>query len=159
MHAFEEELEVVRVDPRRNPMSQVRDPRLCLFATLETLARPLNFSLDRFFPSIQYVRIQVALERDTCADGLPSDGRFNTPVQPDHVVTAGLSDIFQRAVRPLREEGERNNRKPLGLQLLPDLCGDVSEGGQRELGEIVRREFTGPRVENLKELKGGGHGP
>jgi len=127
VYAFEEEPKVFRVNPRCDTMSQVRDPRLCLCATLETLAHPLDSSFDRFFPAIQYVRIQVSLERDTWADGFPSNGRFDAPVQPDHILTAGMGDIFQRAVRSLGEEGEGDNRKPLDLQLLTDFGGDVLE--------------------------------
>lgn len=129
MHALEEDPEVVRVDPRRNTMSQVRNPRLRLFPTLETLAHPLNLPLNCFSPVIQCVRIQVALERDTWPDGFPSDGRFNTPVQPDHIVTTGLSNIFQGVVGSLGKEGEWDNRKPLDLQLPTDFSGDVLEGG------------------------------
>ena len=93
VYAFEEEPEVLRVNSRRNPMPQIRDPRLCLLTALETLAHPLYLSFDRLLPAVQYVRIQVALERDVWTGGLPSNGRFDTPVQPDHIVTAGLSNV------------------------------------------------------------------
>ena len=115
MQTLEEEPEVFGVNPGRNAMPQVRNPRLCLSITLETLAHPLNFSLDCFFPAVQHVWIQVALERDTWADGFPSDGRFDTPIQSNHIVSTGPSDIIQRAVRSLGEEGEGNNWEPLGL--------------------------------------------
>lgn len=115
MHAFEEEPEVLRVDSGRDPMSQVRDPRLRLLATFETLAHPLNLPLDRFLPAIQYVRIQVTLECYTWTDGFPSNGWLDTPVQPDHVVAACLSDVLQGPVCSLGKEGEGNNGEPLGL--------------------------------------------
>jgi len=101
MHAFEEEPEVLRVNSGCDTMSQVCDPRFCLLVAFETPAHPLDLPLYRFFPTVQYVRIQVALERDTWTDDVSSDGRFYAPIQPDHVVTAGLSDILQRPVRPL----------------------------------------------------------
>lgn len=137
MDTLEEEPEVFRVNLWRNPMSQVRNPCLCLFTSLETLAHPLHFPLDRFFPAVQYVRIKVTLERNVWTGGFPRNGRFDTPVQPDHIVTAGLCDTSQRAVRSLGKKGEGNNRKPLGLQLLMNFGGDVLEGGQGELGEIM----------------------
>lgn len=64
MHAFEEELEVLRVNSGCDTMSQIRDPRLRLLTAFETLTHPLDLPLYRFFPAVQYVRIQVALERD-----------------------------------------------------------------------------------------------
>jgi len=128
MHALEEEPEVLRVNSGRDTMSQVRDPPFCLFTTFETLGHPLDLPLNRFSPSIQYVGVHVALDRDTWADGFPSNGRVDAPVQPDHVVPAGPSDVFQGAVRSLGEEGERDNGEPLGRQLLTQLGGDVLEG-------------------------------
>lgn len=128
MYALEEEPEILGVNSWCDTMTQVRDPRLCLFTAFKTLTRPLNLSFNRFLPAVQYVRIQVTLKRDTWADGLPSDGWFNTPVQPDHVVATGLSDIFQRTVRSFGEKGERNNWKPLGVQSLANFSGDVLEG-------------------------------
>ena len=115
MHAFEEEPEVLRVNSGRDTMSQVRDPRLRLLTTLETPTHPLHLPLYRFFPAVQYVRVQVALECDTWTDSIPSDRRFNAPIQSDHVVTARLSDIFQGLVRPLGKEDEGNDGELLGL--------------------------------------------
>ena len=129
MHAFEEEPEVLRVDSGRDTMSQVRDPPSCLLVALETPAHPPDLPLYRFSPTVQYVRIHVTLERNIWTDDVPSDGRFYAPVQPDHVVTAGLSDILQGPVRPLGKENEGNNGELLDLQLLPNFCGDISEVG------------------------------
>ena len=156
MDALKEGPEVLRINSRRDTVSQVRDPPFCFLTAFETLAHPLDLPLNRLSPAIQYVGIQVALERDTWTDGFPSNGWVDAPVQPDHVVAAGLSDTFEGAVRSLGEESERDNGELLGLQLLPKFCGDVLEGGQRELCEIVGREFAGPRVKNLEELRGRG---
>ena len=137
MYALKEEPEVIRVNSWRDSMSQVRDPRLCLLTAFETPAHSLNLPFNRSFPAVQYVGIQVTLERDTWTNGFPSNGWINAPVQTNHVVPAGLSNVFQGAVRSLGEKGERNNGEPLGLQLLTKFGGDVLEVGQREFGEIV----------------------
>ena len=129
MYTFKEEPEVFRVNSGRYTMTQIRDPRFRLLTTFETLAHPLDLLLNRFSPIIQCVRIQVALERDTWTDGFPSNGWVDAPVQPDYIVPAGLSNIFQRAVRSPGEEDERNNGEPLGLQSLTKFGGDVLEGG------------------------------
>ena len=115
MHTLEEEPKILGVNSGRDAMSQVRDPRLCPFTAFETLTHSLNLPLDRFPPAVQYIGIHVALERDTWTGGLPSNARFDTPVQPDHVVSAGLSDMFQRAIRSLGKESEGDNREALGL--------------------------------------------
>ena len=137
MYTFKEEPEVLRVDSGRDTMPQVRDPRFGVLTPFETLAHPLYLPLNRLSTTIQHVRIQVALERNTWTDGFPSNRRVDAPVQSDHIVPAGLSDVFQGAVRSLGEEGKRNNGEPLDLQSLTKFSGDVLEGGQRELGEIV----------------------
>jgi len=129
VHALEEEPEVLGVNSGRDAMSQVRDPPFCLLTAFETPAHPLDLPLDGFSPAIQYVGVHVALDRDTWADGFPSNGWVDAPVQSDHVVPAGLGDVFQGAVRPLGEEGEGDNGEPLGRQSLTELGGDVLEGG------------------------------
>jgi len=59
----------LRVDSGRGAVSRVRDPRICLLTALGTLAHLLDSPLYRFFLTIQCVRVYVAMEHDTWADG------------------------------------------------------------------------------------------
>ena len=129
MHAFEEEPEVLRVNSRRDAMSQVCDPRSRLLTAFETPTHPLNLPLNRFLPTVQHVRIQVPLERNAWADDFPSNGRVDAPVQPDYIVTACPSDAFQGGARSLWKEGEGNDWKSLNPQPPTNFSGDVSKGG------------------------------
>jgi hypothetical protein len=138
VYTFEEEPEVFRVNPGRDPMPQVCNPRPRLPPAFKTLAHPLNLPFNRFLPAIQHVRVQISLERNIWTGYFPSNGQFDAPIQPNHIVTAPLSDPFQGGVRSFRKEGEGNDWKPLIPQSPTNFSGDIFEGRQRELGKIVR---------------------
>jgi hypothetical protein len=88
VYTFKEKPKILRIYTRRDPMAQVRNPAFWLLTvpTPETLTHALHLAFDRLAPSIEQVRVKVALQRDAIAYERTGLGWLNCPVQPECVI-------------------------------------------------------------------------
>ena len=153
MDALEEPAQILGVHPGRNPMPQVRDPRLRRPRALEPLAHPLHLALDRLAAAVEHVRVEVALERGLARDGGARVRGVDAPVDADHVVAGAVGERGELRVRALGEERHRHGGHACGGELGAHAGGDAPQRRERELFEVVRGELARPRVEHLHELR------
>lgn len=133
-------------------MPQICDPPLRRLAVPELPTHALHLALDRLAPAVENVRVEVTLERDEGADGPARIDRVDTPVDADHVVAGVLGELRQEGVGALGEERHGHGGDVLRFELRAHGGGDVLEGRERELAEVVRCQLARPRVEDLDEL-------
>jgi len=137
-------------------MSKICNPRPS--ALSERLAHPFHCLLDCVTPTIQYVRIHVALQRDLVADETARLDGIDAPVKSECIVAALLGKAGQGVIGALGEKGEGNEGSAFFGKTAADFGGDVLQGWKGKFGEVMRGEFSCPRVEDLQKLHWRGEG-
>lgn len=161
-HPLEEELGILRLDPRRNAMSQVDDPPT-LDPLLRTRQEPVlpprklpHLFPNRILTTQQHTRVAVPLQRDPSLRVLPREPRRDGPVESDSLVAAlGKGGELCGRGRAFGEDGHGGAGEVERGEFWTDEGGDETEVGEDEGVETVRSEAVGVGVENLEELQSG----
>src|SRR6266404_5431109 len=154
VYAFEEPFEIIRVDARRNTVSEIRDPPFRWTAAFtERGTHATHAALNSFVSTVECCRVKIPLQRLVrrhCTRVL----RCDAPVETEDVVARVRGGCEGgRRVGTLGEKDERDRREIVLCEACADGNGDVAEWRERELCEIVRSQLSRPRVENLEELR------
>lgn len=150
MNALEEPPQILGINTRRDSVPQVRNPPP--LALSEACTHALYSTLDRGSPSIQHIGIKVALKRDLVTDDATRLDGIDTPVEPEDVISCVLCQKAKCVVGTFSEERHGCRWEVLLREATANIGGDVFQGREREQGKVVRGQFTGPRIEYLKQL-------
>lgn len=154
MHTLQKPPHIFRLDIRRNPMPQIRDPPPS--SLLPPRTQSLHLFLYPFFPSIQHCRVKVSLEVNLFAYNLPDFHRVHGPIEAQGSVPrmsrVGEEGKGGRGVCALGEKGDRDTRVGKFGEDGVDFRGDVEERREGKSLELVRSKFSSPGVEYLEHL-------
>lgn len=157
MHALEVPAHVLRANAGRDAVTEVRDPALgslALPTLLEAGAHALDLGLDAVLAAVKADGVSVALEGDSTARCLERLLRRDAPVDGEHVKVVGRREQGKGRRGALGEEDDGGRRQAERGELLSVDFGDLEQRRIGERLEVVRGEFTGPRVEDLNDLSG-----
>lgn len=153
MDLLEEELKVIRVDKRRDAVSQVDDPALVSAMPIKALDHLLDDLGDGLVASVKNARVGVALDdHGPVTNNLDGLRRVVQPVQADHVV-AHVAGGVEGVPRALGEDDHGDGLETHLLKAQRQVLGDVGEVGGGELLEGGGRELAGPGVKDLDDLQ------
>lgn len=152
MNLLKEELEIIRVNKRRDAMSQVNNPSLVSTMPIKALDHLLNDLGDGLMGTIQNARVGVTLDdHGSVTNDLNGLGGIVEPVQADDVV-AHVAGGVEGVPGALGEDDHGDGLETHFLEAGGKVLGDVSQVGLGEGLEGGGGEFAGPGVEDLDDL-------
>lgn len=152
MNFLKEELEIIRVNKRRNAMAQVDNPTLVSAMPIKALHHLLDDLGDGLMGPVEDTRVSVTLENHgPVANNLDGLGGVVQPVQADDIV-AHVAGGVESVPCALGEDNHGDGLETHLLEAKRQVLGDVGQVGLGEGLEGGGGELAGPGVKDLDDL-------
>lgn len=153
MYALEEPPQVLRIHTRRDPVSQICDPRFRFAVHFKAFTHALHRLLDRIAPTVEQTWVHVALKGRLPFRDASGFGRVDAPVKTEDVIPRRRCHRVQRLVGTLGEERHRDGRDVEECEAGPNRCGYMREIREGERRKVVWGELGRPGVKDLEKLE------